>query len=402
VKKFKYKAKDKEGKGVGGIVEAASEKQAALTLRERGLVVISLTASRRDLIKVKSVTKLIHRVGLSEVATFTRQLSTMIIAGLTVADGLRILKEESSPVFSEIIDDILRSVEGGSSLGDALEKHPKVFSEVYVALVRAGEAAGVLDEVLTRLAENLEKDREFRAKIKGAMIYPAVIVVGMIGVGTIMILFVIPNLLKLYEEFEAELPVATKLLMAISVLITKFWWVVLIGIGAIGYYFRSFYKTPLGRRKVDQIKLRLPVVGNLIKMIILTEMTRTLGLLVGTGISIVEGLKIVSRALGNAIYEEELKVAADRVEKGLPLAGTLAEYEDFPPVVSSMVAVGEETGKLDEVLTKLSAYFESESEHLVKGLTSLIEPLIMVVLGIGVGFLIIAVIMPIYNLTSQF
>lgn len=402
MKKFKYKAKDKEGKGVGGIVEAASEKQAALTLRERGLVVISLTASRRDLIKVKSVTKLIHRVGLSEVATFTRQLSTMIIAGLTVADGLRILKEESSPVFSEIIDDILRSVEGGSSLGDALEKHPKVFSEVYVALVRAGEAAGVLDEVLTRLAENLEKDREFRAKIKGAMIYPAVIVVGMIGVGTIMILFVIPNLLKLYEEFEAELPVATKLLMAISVLITKFWWVVLIGIGAIGYYFRSFYKTPLGRRKVDQIKLRLPVVGNLIKMIILTEMTRTLGLLVGTGISIVEGLKIVSRALGNAIYEEELKVAADRVEKGLPLAGTLAEYEDFPPVVSSMVAVGEETGKLDEVLTKLSAYFESESEHLVKGLTSLIEPLIMVVLGIGVGFLIIAVIMPIYNLTSQF
>jgi type IV pilus assembly protein PilC len=402
VKKFKYKAKDKEGKGVEGIVEAASEKQAALTLRERGLVPISLRASRRELIKVSAITKLIHRVGLAEVATFTRQLSTMIIAGLTVADALRILKEETSPVFAEVIEDILRSVEGGSSLADALEKHPRVFNEVYVALVRAGEAAGVLDEVLTRLAENLEKDKEFRAKVKGAMIYPAVIVVGMIGVGAIMILFVIPNLLNIYEEFEAELPVATKFLMAISVLITKFWWVILIGIGAIGYYFRSFYKTPLGRRKVDQIKLRLPVVGNLMKMIILTEMTRTLGLLVGTGISIVEGLKIVSRALGNAIYEEELKVAADRVEKGLPLAGTLAEYEDFPPVVSSMVAVGEETGKLDEVLTKLSAYFESESEHLVKGLTSLIEPLIMVVLGIGVGFLIIAVIMPIYNLTSQF
>ena len=401
MRKYNYKAKNKEGKTVKGTVEAADEKQAALVLRGKGLVLFSLQLTRKDVFKMVSA-KLIHRIGLGEVTTFTRQLSTMITAGLTVADALRILKEQSSQSLAAVIDDILREVEGGSTFAAALEKHHEVFNEVYVALVRAGEAAGVLDEILNRLAENLEKQKEFKSKVKGAMIYPMVIVVGMGIVGTIMMIFVIPKLLSLYQEFGTELPLPTKILISISGLATQFWWIVLITIGVAVFSLRSFQKTPLGRRKIDQLKLWLPIFGNLQKMTILTEVTRTLGLLVSTGISIIDGLNIVARAANNSIYLEELQFAAKQVEKGLPLGGTLAEFEEFPPVVPHMVSVGEETGKLDEVLTKLSTYFESESEEMVKGLTTAIEPLIMVVLGLGVGFLIISVILPIYNLTTAF
>lgn len=401
MRKFNYKAKDKTGKTIKGLVEAADEKQAASALRSKGLVLFGLSPSRQDVLKLASE-RLIHRIGLGEIATFTRQLSTMITAGLTVADALRILKEQSSPGFALVIDDILRSVEGGVSLAEAMEKHPRVFNEVFVSLIRAGEAAGVLDKVLARLSDNLEKQKEFSSKVKGAMIYPAIIVVGMGIVGTIMMIFVIPKLLGLYKEFNAELPMPTKILITISGLATQFWWIVLIGLGAGFFFFQNFQKTPFGKKKTDEVKLRLPIVGGLQKMTILTEMTRTLGLLVSTGISIIDGLNIVSHAVGNSIYEEELQTAAKQVEKGLPLAGILAEYEEFPPVVTQMIAVGEETGKLDEVLTKLSVYFESESENLVKGLTTAIEPLIMIVLGLGVGFLVIAVILPIYNLTTAF
>lgn len=401
MRKFNYKAKDKTGKTVKGLVEAVDEKQAAAALRGKGMVLFNLSPSRQDILKLASE-RVIHRIGIAEIATFTRQLSTMITAGLTVADALRILKEQSSPGFALVIDDILRSVEGGVSLAEAMEKHPRVFNEVFVSLIRAGEAAGVLDKVLARLSDNLEKQKEFSSKVKGAMIYPAIIVVGMGAVGTIMMIFVIPKLLGLYKEFNAELPLPTKILIGISGLATQFWWIVLIGLGAGFFFFQNFQKTPLGRKKIDEVRLRLPIVGGLQKMTILTEMTRTLGLLVSTGISIIDGLNIVSHAVGNSIYEEELQTAAKQVEKGLPLAGILAEYEEFPPVVTQMIAVGEETGKLDEVLTKLSVYFESESENLVKGLTTAIEPLIMIVLGLGVGFLVIAVILPIYNLTTAF
>ncbi|HUV43187.1 MAG TPA: type II secretion system F family protein [Patescibacteria group bacterium] len=401
MRKYNYKAKNKEGKTVKGAIEATDEKQAALVLRGKSLVLFSLQPTKKDLLKMFS-TKFVHRIGSGEVATFTRQLSTMITAGLTVADALRILKEQSSPSLISVIDDVLREVEGGSTLAAALEKHHEVFNDVYVALVKAGEAAGVLDEVLNRLAENLEKQKEFKSKVKGAMIYPMVIVVGMLIVGTIMMIFVIPKLLGMYEEFQADLPLPTKILISFSDLATRFWWIVLIGGGVAVFSLRSFQKTPLGQKKIDQLKLQLPIYGNLQKMTILTEVTRTLGLLVSTGISIIDGLNIVARAANNTIYLEELQFAAKQVEKGLPLGGTLAEFEEFPPVVPHMISVGEETGKLDEVLTKLSHYFESESGEMVKGLTTAIEPLIMVVLGLGVGFLIIAVILPIYNLTTSF
>lgn len=401
MRKFVYKAKDKGGKTVSGIVEAGEEKQARLTLRERGLVPFSLSPARQDIFR-DLTNKVLRRITLSDLATFTRQLSTMITAGLTVNDALTILKNQSSPALAMVVEDVVRAVEGGSSLADALSRHPKVFNRVYVSLVKAGEAAGVLDEILARLAENLEKQREFQGKVKGAMIYPVIIVVGMIAVAGIMMIFVIPKLLSLYQEFQAKLPTPTRILISISNFMVKFWWMMLVGAMAGFYVLRGFGKTPLGRKKIDGLFLSLPIFGNLQKQIIMTEMTRTLGLLVAAGIPIVDAINIVSEGVGNSIIEQELKEAARQVEKGLPLASVLSVYEEFPPIVFQMISVGEETGKVDEVLTKLSHYFESESEQMVKGLTTAIEPLIMIVLGLGVGFLIIAVILPIYNLTTQF
>lgn len=401
MKKFAYKAKDKTGKTIKGLVEAGDEKQAVSILRERGLVVISLTPAGQNILKDIS-NKILKRITLGDVATFTRQLSTMITAGLTVNEALTVLKAQSAPAMAQVIDEVIRGVEGGLSLADSLAKHPKVFSKVYVALVKAGETAGVLDEVLARLAENLEKQREFRGKVKGAMIYPAIVIIGMVAVAGIMMIFVIPRLLSLYEEFQAELPTPTKVLISVSKFMVSYWWMMLVLLIGVVYFLRTFSKTAYGKRKIDELILRIPIIGNLQKQIILTEMSRTLGLLVGAGISIVDALDVTSEALGNQIYEEELKTASKQVEKGLSLGSILAASEEFPPVVTQMILVGEETGKLDEVLTKLSRYFEAESEQMVKALTTAIEPLIMIILGIGVGFLIIAVILPIYNLTTQF
>lgn len=399
--KYSYKAKNQHGEDIKGLVEANNDKQAIKALRERGLFPFSLKIVHEGSL-INSITKIFNRVSLADLTTFTRQLSTMITAGMTVNEALAILRIQASPAFSVIVDDVMRNVEGGLSLSEALSKHQKVFGKVYTSLVKAGETGGVLDEVLQRLAENMEKQKEFQGKIKGAMIYPVIIVIAMGIVIAIMMIFVIPKLLVLYTEMQVQLPAPTKILIAMSNFMVKFWWLVLAIIFGGLTFLRSFAATPVGREKIDSLMLKLPIFGNLQKQIILTEVTRTLGLLVSTGISIIDALNIVSEGTGNVLYENALKETAKQVEKGLPIAASLATYDEFPPVVAQMVSVGEETGKLDEVLKKLSQYFESESEEMVKGLTTAIEPIIMVVLGLGVGFLIIAVILPIYNLTSAF
>lgn len=401
MKKFRYKAKNPSGKTVSGLVEAVDEKRAVATLRERGLVTFGLNPIEANIFSL-IFTKTFRRVTLADVATFTRQLASMITAGLTINEALTVLRDQASLALSAVIDDILRNIEGGSTLAGAMAKHPRVFSQIYIALIRTGEAAGVLDTVLVRLADNLEKQREFRSKVKGAMIYPIIVVIGMMAVATVMMIFVVPKLMSLYEEFQATLPTPTLVLMKISQFFVSFWWLgLIILVGAIAA-FGNFRKTPFGRRRIDEIILRLPIFGKLQTQIILTEVTRTLGLLVGAGVSIIEALNITADAAGNAVFEERLNSSSKQVEKGLSLGEILSGYGEFPPIVPQMVSIGEETGKMDDVLAKLSRYFEQESEQMVKGLTTAIEPLIMIVLGIGVGFLIIAIILPIYNLTSQF
>lgn len=401
MKRYFYKAKDKTGKLVSGEVEASSENHAAKLVRSKGLVVVSIKLKRES--PLNFVRSFKERITPSDIATFTRQLATMVNAGLPITEALLILRSQVKGSMQKMASQVLADVEGGESLSVALERHPKAFSPTYIALVRSGEVGGVMDEVLVRLADTMEKQQEFKGKVKGALIYPAIIVGGMVVVGFVMMIFVIPRLTSLYEEFDAELPVPTKILIGFSTFLMRFWPLFLI-LGGLGVYGLSIYrKTPAGRRKTDELLFKIPIFGDLQRQVILTELTRTLSLMVGAGVSILEALNISAGVVGNVVIADALKDSAKQVEKGFPVAFSFAKHpEAFPYILSQMIAVGEETGKMDEVLKKVSHVFEVESDQRVKTLTAAIEPLVMVMLGLGVGFLVIAIILPIYNLTSQF
>ncbi|MBU1085312.1 MAG: type II secretion system F family protein [Candidatus Beckwithbacteria bacterium] len=401
MEKFDYLATDKGNNKVKGQVEAVSQVQAQSILREKGLFIVSM--KKIEVLPAwMKMFEVFNKVRKQDVVHFTRQLATMVKAGLPLTTSLSILKYQSNLSMAKMVDDILRDVEGGSSFYKALSKHEGIFSPVYLSLVRSGEVAGVLEKVLLRLANNLEKEAEFRSKTKNALIYPAIVTTAMIAVAAVMMIFVIPKLTSLYDEFGAELPGMTKILIGMSTFMVKTWYAQLLILVVGGYSFLKWKKTPSGRTIVDTQVLRLPIVGKLRTKIILTEITRTLALLVEAGISIVEALEIVSGAADNVVFSSSLKKAAKDVEKGIPLAAAIGQFEHYPPLVPQMIAVGEETGKIDEVLMNVSKYFETEAEQAVKGLTTAIEPLMMIILGVGVAFLVIAIILPIYNLTSAF
>ncbi len=399
--RFNYKAKDKEGRLVTGEVEAANTSDAARLVKGKSLYVISITP------KIDSpftlVKRLKERVTTRDVATFTRQLSTMINAGLPITESLLILRSQSKGSMQKIVAQLLADIEAGESFSTSLSRHSKIFSPTYISLVKSGEVGGVMDVVLLRLADNMEKQEEFGGKVKGALIYPAIIVVGMFIVSLVMMIFVIPRLTSLYSEFNAVLPLPTRILIGISAFVTHFWFIILILAIIAAYGFKMYKATKEGRRKVDELSFKVPVFGDLQRQVILTELTRTLALMVGAGVPILEALNITAGVVSNTVISDSLKDVAKQVEKGFPIAFAFGRHpEAFPFILSQMVAVGEETGKMDEVLSKISHIFEVESDEKVKGLTAAIEPIVMVMLGLGVGFLVIAVILPIYNLTSQF
>lgn len=400
MKKFKYKAKDNSGSLVMGFVEASSDSVAAKLVREQDLVVISIKEIKE--IPFNFIKKLQERVTSGDLVNFTRQLATMINAGLPLTETLLILRSQSAGSLQNVVSRLLADVEEGESFSSALKKHPKVFSPTYVALIKSGEVGGVLDEVLVRLADDLEKIQEFKGKVKSALIYPIIIIIGMVAVALIMMVFVIPQLTSLYDQFDAELPMATKVLMGISDFMVGFWPLVILLIGGSAYVFKLYANTQKGKEKIDNIVFKIPLIGPLQRQIVLAELTRTLSLMVASGVSILEGLNISSEVVGNTVISKALKQAAQNVEKGFPVAFAFSKHPDaFPFILSQMISVGEETGKMDEVLIKVSHIFETESDQRLKALTSAVEPIILMILGVGVAFLVIAVIMPIYNLTTQ-
>lgn len=397
---FRYIAKNEHGENVKGKVEAPSINQAAAALRSRELLVISVKPMNSD--SFAAVRELFFGIKQEDVVNLTQQLSTMVTAGLPLVQGLSILEQQSKPSLAKVLGELKTSIEGGSTFADALVKYPKVFSRVYVQLVRAGETGGVLDEILARLAENLERSKEFQAKTKGALIYPVIVVIAMIIVASVMMIFVIPKLTEMYKDFGADLPFVTQLLIDVSTFFSEFWWLIAMISGGCYFAFKQWGKTHIGRYTIDGWMLKMPVFGELRKKVILTEFARTLSLLLGSGISLLQGMEIVSQAVTNIVYREALEDATRQIEKGISLAQAIGKYDMFPPLLSQMISVGEETGKLDEVLLKLSHYFDSESEHAIKNLTTALEPIIMIVLGLGVGVMVVAIIMPIYSLTNQF
>lgn len=396
---FNYLIVDKDGARRRGKIEALDAQKAAAILREKGYVVVRLKpAIKRPGLFGGGWFQKISEV---EKTNFTRLLATMINTGLPITVALQNLQDQSdNPKMKGVIADILRDVQGGSSLSQALEKHPQVFSPIFVSLVRTGEESGNLDQTLLRLAQTLEREREFRGKLKSAMIYPVIVIVAMGGVVALMMIVVIPRISEVYQEANAPLPLPTRVLIFVSNIIARGWLPLLILIGGAFYLVRTLRKTVQGEKFFSELTFRTPVFGRLNQEIILTRLTRTLGVLVGSGVSILDALRLTAQAVGDNAYQDELVVAADGVERGSSLSTGLQSSERFPPILSQMIAVGEDTGTLDEVLSKLASFFETESEYAIRNLTAVMEPLIIIVLGVGVTLLAAAIILPLFNLVN--
>lgn len=397
---YTYQAKDFSGEAHKGEIESSDIRAASAILRRRGLIVIGLSAKGTAV--YNPLAKFFKRVSFSDLVTVTRQLATMVSAGLVLSEAIDILEEQqTSGNFKNVLAEVSQDIKGGLTLAQALRKHPDVFPNLYVNLVSSGESSGTLDKVLIRMADNLEKEREFRARVRGALIYPVVVITMMIIVMFIMMIFVIPKLTSLYSQTSLDLPLPTKILIATSNFMVNFWWtLILAGVGAY-LALRRWQKRPEGKLAIDTLLLKVPIVGKIITNVSLANFTRTFGLLVAAGIPLLGAIKIVEDVTENGVFRNALKDAYSGVERGLSFSALLLSPV-FPRIIGQMVRVGEETGKIDEIFFKLSDYFESEADHMVKNLTVAIEPIILIILGIGVGFLVISIILPIYNLTSNF
>lgn len=397
---FVYRAKDIHGANQTGNIKTTDAHQAASTLRKKGLIVISLKEKAEN--QRNFLNKFLNRVSFSDLVMITRQLATMVSSGLVLSDSIDILQEQqNNPTLKKTLEGISQDIKGGLTLAQALGKYPEIFPHLYVNLIKAGEASGKLDQVLLQMADGLEKDKEFQAKVKGAMIYPVVVLSMMFVVIIIMMIFVIPKLTTLYAQSTIELPLPTKILIGTSNLFINYWWlglIICIG-GAIG--FQRWNKTEEGKYVIGRMLLKLPIVGRIITNVTLTNFNRTFGLLTSAGIPLLESIGIVTDLTDNPVYKKNLKAAYNGVERGLPFSSLLTS-EIFPKIVGQMVKVGEETGKVDEVFFKLADYFESEADHLIKNLTVAIEPIVLIILGVGVAFLVISIILPIYKLTTSF
>ena len=397
---YRYTAKNEFGETIKGKVEAKNTNQAANALISRSLLIINIKPIAEG--SFGFIQSKLMGVRDDDLVNFTRQLSTMIGAGLPLATSLVILQEQAKPAMAAVVTKLLKDVESGKSFAEALKEHPEVFSRVYIQLVRAGEIGGVLDSVLERLALTLEKQKDFAAKTKGAMIYPIIVLFAMLIVGFIMMVFVLPQLTEMYRDFGADLPLPTRILMGVSGLMASYWWAMFI-VGIVFFViFRTWVKTDSGEHNFDKFLNKIPIYGVLRTKIILTEFARTLSLLLSAGVSLLEALDIVGNALESVTYRDAVKEAKKEIERGLSLSAAIEIKEVFPSLLPQMIQVGEETGRIDEILFKLSEYYEKESEYAVKNLTTAIEPLIMIVLGAGVGFMVVSIMMPIYSLSSQF
>ena len=391
----------KDGQKITRQFEAQDEKSLIDFLKEKGYFIINIKNVQKE--EITFFSSFFQKVNFNDIANFTRQLAMMLNAGLTLIDSLAILKKQTTKLaYLKLINDIDKELKSGNSFSVALKKYPQYFSNLYIALVKSGEASGKLNEILLRLAENLEEEKELKGKITSALIYPAIIVLAMIGVMFVMITFVMPNLLNIYKDFNVDLPLTTKILIFISSILTKTWPLILGGIIFFTPFLRRILAKESVKYKIDEYLLKLPVFGRIIQMSSLVITTRTLSILISSGVQILDGLMIIIDVSDNLVYKKVFRQIYKEVEKGSPLGESLDKTGVFPPILVQMTTVGEETGRLDETLKKISQYFKMESELAIKTATSLIEPAILVFLGVGVGFLVMSVITPIYNLTSSF
>jgi type IV pilus assembly protein PilC len=340
-------------------------------------------------------------VSRKELAIFTRQFATMIDAGLPLVQCLDILgAQQENATFKKVILKIKEDVESGSTFADALSKHPKVFDPLFVNLVAAGEVGGILDTILSRLADYIEKAMKLAKKIKGAMVYPSTIVAVAVVVTIVLLLYVIPIFAKMFSDFGQALPGPTLFVLALSGYTRKYFLAVVVFFFALGFLFRWYYRTENGRRNVDRLLLRLPVVGSLLQRIAVARFSRTLGTMVSSGVPILESMDIVARTAGNRVIEEAIVKARGSISEGKTIAEPLADSKVFPVMVTQMVGVGEATGALDAMLNKIADFYDEEVDSAVEALTALLEPMLMIFLGVVIGGLVIAMYLPVFKLAG--
>jgi type IV pilus assembly protein PilC len=398
--KYNFKAV-KNNKVISGKMEANSQTDLIAYLKSKGYFTFEVRLV--DESGSELIDNILNRVTFEDVVTLTRQLSITINAGLTLLDSLAIFKKqvEKKPLL-KMIDNIDQQLRGGKTFSNALKKYSNHFSNMYIALVKSGEATGKLNTILFNLADNLEKKKAFVGKIKGAMVYPAVIFVGMIAIIFILLTFVVPQLTELYQDLDVELPLITQQLILVSDTLAFIWPVIIIAVIVAVVAFMHALKNKVFKLFIDNIIVKLPIMGKVYNISSLVNATRTLSILLSSGVSLLEGLDITVETTDNIIFQNSLKSVKKKVEQGAALGNAMEQEGSFPPMLIQMVNVGEQTGNLDETLEKVSGYFENESENAIKAMTTLIEPAILVVMGVIVGFIITAVITPIYSLTESF
>jgi len=396
---YTYVGKTKRGRVLKGELEAADERVARIQLKRRNIDVTKLKQKPKDLFE--NISFLQPKVTKKDLVIFTRQFSTMIDAGLPLVQGLTILAEQSeNKTFRNMLKQITKDVEGGSTLADALNKHPSVFDALFVNLVAAGEVGGILDTILQRLAAYIEKAEKLKSKVKGALVYPiAVLVVGILVMAVIMI-FVIPVFQEMFSGFGKGLPPLTQLVINISNFIKGNIHFIIGGLIVFIWLFRRYRKTGSGRKNVDRFSLKLPIFGELIRKVSVARFTRTLGTMISSGVPILDALDITARTAGNSVVEEVIYDARTSIAEGQSIAEPLSESDIFPGMVTQMISVGESTGALDAMLEKIANFYDDEVDTAVTALTSLLEPLMMLFLAGALGPIIIAMYLPIFQMAS--
>ena len=397
---FNYKVRDLSGQIKTGVVEAVSEAEASTLLEEKQLTVLSLTEGSRKAKKGFNIN--IGTVKQKDVVIFSRQLSVMMSATVPIVQALRILsKQTTNVIFIEKINEMADDVDGGMKLSLAMSKHKKVFSNFFVSMVRSGETSGKLDEVLLYLADQMEKDYDLVSRIKGAMIYPCFIIVGMLVVGFLMMVFVVPKMTAMLKESGQELPFLTKILINSSDFMKESWYVIIIAVVAFIILFKIFVSSKGGKILFNKFVLKLPIFGELFKKVYIVRFARSLSTLVKGGVPISNSLNITAEVVDNEAYKKLMLDTVKEVEDGNSISTLFIKSDLIPPMLSQMLIIGEKTGKIDSILDKLADFYSREIDSLVVGLTSLIEPLILMIMGVGVGGMVAAIMIPMFKVAQN-
>jgi len=400
---FAYKVLDSRGAQATGEIEGDSKSAAAATLRNKGFTVLDLNEVKSGLAQM-DLGAAFQTIKSKDLTVFSRQFATMVNSGLSMLRCLYVLEEQTpNKKLAKVIGEIRQDVEAGISLSDALEKHPKVFSKLYVSMVRAGELGGILDEVLNRLATQLEKEDQIRRAVKSAMVYPVVIGTFAILVLVGMVMFLIPVFAGMYKELgNAKLPLLTRIMMNASGILRSWWGLVVLAAVIFAVWgFRRLERTERGRQVWDRFKLRIPMgIGEIIRKLAISRFSRTLGTLITSGVPILQAIDITGKASGNAVIEKAMAEVEVSVKEGQSITEPLRKEPVFPPMVTQMISVGEETGSLDAMLNKIADFYEDEVNASVKSLTSILEPILMLFVGALVGTVVISMYLPIFNMMN--